>query len=269
MLRKTTSLVLALSGTIMLLTSVVLFIQPEGRVAYWSGWTLLGLGKKQWGDLHITIGTLFVVALILHAALNWKALANYISMKARSAPGTRPLAAASALTLLVAAGTLYDAAPFKQFMELNTWIKNRQAQVHGNPPYGHAELSTLRQFLGHLGVDETKGLQALDKAGIRGLSGEMTVKEAAERNGITPQALFEAVRIGTSVSMPVTPPEGTGKMTLNDLCAQFGADPAKAAKALEAAGIEARGDLTIKQMAAAKGVAPTEVYTIIRESQAR
>ncbi len=60
-MRKVTALTLAISGLIELITSVVLYILPSGRVAYWSNYQLFGLSKTEWGNIHITVGTLFVV----------------------------------------------------------------------------------------------------------------------------------------------------------------------------------------------------------------
>lgn len=48
-MRKITSLTGLLSFLITLLTSVILYVVPEGRVAYWADWHLLGLTKTQWG----------------------------------------------------------------------------------------------------------------------------------------------------------------------------------------------------------------------------
>lgn len=54
-MRKITSLTAFLSFFMMLLTSVVLYLTPQGRVAYWADWRLLGLSKEQWGAIHILI----------------------------------------------------------------------------------------------------------------------------------------------------------------------------------------------------------------------
>ncbi len=47
-IRKTTSLTAGLSFIAMVMTSVILYIVPQGRIAYWSDWRLLGLSKEQW-----------------------------------------------------------------------------------------------------------------------------------------------------------------------------------------------------------------------------
>ena len=55
-LRRIVSLSLMLSVITMLTTSVILYIVPQGRVAYWAEWKLWGISKSQWGSLHTNLG---------------------------------------------------------------------------------------------------------------------------------------------------------------------------------------------------------------------
>ena len=82
-LRKITSLTALLAFVGMVVTSLVLYIGPQGRVAYWADWTLLGLDKTQWGDLHINMGLVFLLSILLHIYYNWKAILAYLKDKAR------------------------------------------------------------------------------------------------------------------------------------------------------------------------------------------
>ena len=76
-LRKITSLTALLAFILMLLTSIILYIVPQGRIAYWSDWRLFGLSKTDWGNLHINLGFLFLIAIGLHVYYNWKPLMAY------------------------------------------------------------------------------------------------------------------------------------------------------------------------------------------------
>jgi hypothetical protein len=62
----------------MVLTSIILYIVPQGRVAYWADWKLWGLTKTDWGNIHINLGLLFLIALFIHIYYNWKPLINYL-----------------------------------------------------------------------------------------------------------------------------------------------------------------------------------------------
>ena len=54
-IRKITSLTALVSFLLLILNSVILYIVPQGRVAYWSDWHLWGLNKTEWGNQHIII----------------------------------------------------------------------------------------------------------------------------------------------------------------------------------------------------------------------
>ena len=82
-IRRLTSLTALLSFLLLLITIIVLYIVPQGRVAYWADWRLWGLTKEQWGDIHINIGLLFLLSIFLHIYYNWKPLLTYLKNKAR------------------------------------------------------------------------------------------------------------------------------------------------------------------------------------------
>ncbi|MGB5619617.1 MAG: DUF4405 domain-containing protein [Desulfobacterales bacterium] len=71
-IRKITSLTAGLAFIVMLVTSIILYVVPQGRVAYWADWKLWGLTKTDWGNIHINLGLLFLIALFLHIYYNWK-----------------------------------------------------------------------------------------------------------------------------------------------------------------------------------------------------
>lgn len=66
-----------------MLTSIILYIVPQGRVAYWSNWQLWGLSKTQWGNIHVNIGILFLIAISFHIYYNWKPILFYLKNPAR------------------------------------------------------------------------------------------------------------------------------------------------------------------------------------------
>jgi hypothetical protein len=265
MLRKTVSLILAFSGVFVLVTSVVLYIEPEGRVAYWADWKLLGLDKPQWGDLHVTTGFLFLVALILHVWLNWRPILSYMKNKARELTGVNAAnLTALAVTLFVSIGTLFGLPPMRQVIELGAAIKDSHVETYGNPPYGHAELSTLERFAAFMKMDPEKALTALREKGFKAESAKMTLRDMADANGVTPKALYDAMSDATPPALPDVPPEGTGKLRLGDLCKQFGLDAQAAVQGLAATHIKAATDQTMKEIASANNLSPTEVYQALR-----
>jgi hypothetical protein len=55
-LRGLITLLTALAYSVMAISGVMLYLAPRGRVANWTGRSLLGLGKEPWSDLHMTMG---------------------------------------------------------------------------------------------------------------------------------------------------------------------------------------------------------------------
>lgn len=270
MLRKVTSLTSLLSFIITLITSVVLYIVPQGRVAYWADWHFMGLSKDQWGDIHITVGTLFVVMLLLHIWLNWKPMMAYMKNRARElVVMTRPMIVSLVLTLFVTVGTLLHLPPMQQVLDFGASIKEDAVEVYGNPPYGHAELSPLKKFCGFLGFDPDEALAALKAKGYGDdIALNTPVKEIAAAKGVSPQQVLDDIRgaLGGDpfASLPPMPPEGTGKLKLADLCTSFGLPIDEAVARLEAKSIQAGPDMNMKEIAKKHGMSPKDVYDALR-----
>ena len=73
-----TSLLLMLVFLALGSSGVILYLTPRGRLANWTGWTILGLGKQDWMAVHINIALLFVIVAGLHICLNWGMLWGYM-----------------------------------------------------------------------------------------------------------------------------------------------------------------------------------------------
>jgi len=119
------SVLSALSFIGMVFTGVILFVIPPGRIANWSGWTLLGLTKHQWVGLHDWFSIIFIVASIFHVYLNWKALVSYFKNKVNKAFALRiEWAFALVICCVVFIGTLVDIKPFSSLLVWNENIKH-------------------------------------------------------------------------------------------------------------------------------------------------
>ena len=184
MLRRFVSLTLTLSFLLLALSSVMLYIVPEGRVAYWSNWTALCFSKEQWGAMHITGGLLFLLFSLWHICLNIRPLKVYILGRR----GPAALLCALLVCVLCYVATLEGWQPVRFVLDLNQSIKAGQEQKHGAPPYGHAEKSTLTSFCSFLRLDE--GLVA---EGLKGVASGRTLEEMAAENGLSPAGLCRRI----------------------------------------------------------------------------
>lgn len=271
-IRKITSLTAALAFVFMVLTSIVLYIVPQGRVAYWADWRLLGLAKTEWGNIHINLGLLFLAALALHIYYNWKPLISYLKDKSKRLKVFTPeFGTALAVTVIFAAGTYFMVPPFDWIMALNGHFKDTGAEKYGEPPYGHAELSTLETFCKKTEIDLEKGLELLDTAGYTAAGVDMTLLEIAQKYDISPQKVYIAMKAAQKLSdpaaMPNSPPPGTGNLTLADLCARFNLNMKATLRELKKKGIDTSESQTLKEIAKNNGIGPVDVYEIVRGSR--
>ena len=70
-IRRIASLTALVSFSMLAASSIVLYVAPQGRVAYWTDWRLLGLNKTDWGNIHINLNLLLLISIGLHAYYNW------------------------------------------------------------------------------------------------------------------------------------------------------------------------------------------------------
>jgi hypothetical protein len=270
-IRRVVSLTAALAFVVMVLTSVILYIVPQGRVAYWADWRLMGLSKTQWGAIHINMGLLFLIALGLHVYYNWKPLTQYLKSRARQWKIFTPeFNLAAVLVVVLTVGTLAGWPPFTTILALQDDIKTAAARKYGEPPYGHAELSSLKAFARKTGIDLQDALAALAASGFQVAGPQQSLQEMAAANEVSPQTLFNAMQAAPSAAapksreLPDTPPPGTGNLSLSDFSRQYSLDADRLRQSLEAQGLEVRTDMTIKAIAAANKRSPTDVYELLR-----
>lgn len=273
-LRKVTSLTAFLSFIVMVVTGIVLYVVPQGRVAFWAEWRFLGGTKETWGAVHILIGLLFLLAGVLHIALNWKPMVSYMRDRAKQVKVFTPsFTVALLVTIIFTAGAAADLPPFSWVMHWNALIKDAQSRRFGEPPYGHAELSSLKVFSDRVHLDLPLALELLSKKGLRVEAPDETLAAIARDNGLTPQQVYEIIRPAERAEAsraPGTLPEeaspGIGRKTLNELCSENGLDLGKLISALKARGVPADPDRTIKENAEAAGLGPHDYYGLIREA---
>ena len=267
-LRKITALTALISFTLEMLTSVILYIVPQGRVAYWSDWHLWGLSKTQWGDLHINLGVLFVAAICLHIYYNWPVIKAYLKDKAKSLKiFTQSFNVALAVCIIFSLGTFFKIPPFSTILTISTHFKDKAALKYGEPPYGHAELSTLKNFTKKVELDLKESLEKLNKAGLKGISPEHTLAEIAKLNGVTPKEIFDKINpVENDIAkkgLPKLAPSGVGKKTLQEMCLEYGLEFIEVQKFLADNGYTANTDSTIKTLGAESGHNPHDIYDLL------
>jgi hypothetical protein len=278
-IRRITSLTAGLSFLMMALTSIILYIVPEGRVAYWADWRMWGLRKTEWGNIHVNLGLLFLISVFLHIYYNWKPITQYLKDKAKNLKVFTPdFNAALIVTIGFIVGTYFVLPPFSWVLNLEAGIKDRGAEKYGEPPYGHAELSSLKTFTQRMNLDLNRSMEQLERAGFSAKSENNTLAALGQQYGVPPQRIYlvfkDAVRASPksngpetgNLAIPDSPPPGTGNLTLADFCARYHLNMKIMVRALKKQDINAAEALTLKEIAADKGIGPVDLYYLIRDA---
>jgi len=194
--RSLTSLLTLASFLMLVVTGIIAYVAPQGRIAYWVDWRFAGLTKTHWGNIHIITGLLFVVAGSFHIYFNWKPLLNYL--KGRMAAGAhrwRELVVTIALAVALVAGTIADVPPFRYVFDLNDYVKDSWIKTPKHiPPFGHAELLSLAEFTRKMRIDLDAATARLREAGIVIDGSDQTLAAIAETNRTSPMFLFEIIK---------------------------------------------------------------------------
>jgi hypothetical protein len=274
-MRKITSMTMLVSLVLLVLNSIILYVVPEGRVAYWADWHFWGLTKTEWADQHVTVGFLFLLAGLLHIYYNWAAVTSYLKNRLKEVRVFTPsFNTALLITAVVAVGTYFHVPPMSTVLAGGVWFKEAGAEKYGEPPYGHAELSSLKLFAQKEGIDLDKALALLKQAGLQTEGAGQTLVSIAQKNKLTPQQVYAVIKParkaveeppeGAAPVFPDTPKPGFGRKTLEEACVELKIDYNAVSKGLQAKGMEIEAGKTIHEIAEANGKEPMEVFEAIR-----
>jgi len=300
--RAFVSVMTAISFVGMTFSGVILFVVPPGRIANWSGWTLMALTKDQWSALHLWFSLIFVVAAVCHLWLNWRSFVNYFKDKISKSFALRSeWTAALILCSLVLVATLAEVKPFSSLSDWQESIKYSWDDPGRRGPIPHAELMTLAELTKYVqGIDVDTMLKNLAAQGIQATSGDAVVGELADAHNLTPQQLYN-IAVGQQGSgrsrgggdrgwgrgggrgrggfgsgehredssgeqnenMGSLDGRGFGRMTVSQYCDQMGVDKATAMQGLQSAGFKGSENMTLREIADEAGVHPSEVRRIL------
>jgi len=249
---------------IMSITGLILYIVPQGRIAYWVTWEFLGMTKTEWGNIHIISSILFIIAGAFHIYFNWSILLNYFKKKAEAGIRLKKeLSIAGIVSLIIVAGALYSIPPVSYLLDLNEFIKDSWIVSDDyEPPFGHAEELSLKTFSTKMEIDLGKAFDELKANGIEFESTEQSLLEIAEQNGVSPMDLYMMIKkfepskaiTDSTIYTPETVEiefsgTGIGNRSLQGICESFGIDISLTRSRLARSGIEIKADDTLKKAA--------------------
>jgi len=248
-------------------------------VAYWIKWNFLGLEKDQWGNIHIFSGLLFLVAGGFHLYYNWKPLIKYLSSKIETALRyKRELFISSLIFLWIVVSGIWSLPPLTYVSDLgetikNSWITSPELE----PPFGRAELVSLRTFCKKQRIPLDQAIAELRKAGFTVNNPDNTLGKIADIKGTSGMVVYEVIKKlepkleEMKPTMALTPEKieetfagtGVGRKTIGQIIKALGLDHKTAHQRLKESGIKAKDDDKIKELADKHDSTPIKILTII------
>ena len=269
--RGFTTFVIATTFLTLLVSGTVLFFSPRGRVANWTDWGVLGVGKEQWASVHYTAATLFLVIAALHIFFNWKVLLGYLRLKrVQGLRLKKELVAALAVSALFVAGPLIGFPPFGNFIDAHEDIKDYWDGVTERAPIPHAEDLPLRDFAQQINMPVENLVESLRSEGFDVRNEDTTLGDLARQRELAPSDIYARVvpreeRTETD-SHEKSTGRGFGRMTVEQYCQSEGLSTHAFVEALRRQGVEATRTSSLRQLAQSLEMRPGELVSLIRQS---
>jgi len=260
--RNFVTLLVAGCFLILVVTGIILFIVPPGRVANWTDWTLFFLSKHEWSAIHITVSLLFVSAAIFHLVLNWRVFTHYVASKLKAVDQKRHLRRegvwATLILLFVVTGSIINLPPFSWIMNTHETLRNSWFSTQITPaPFGHAEELSFKDLANQLQFDEGEAIDRLKSKGIIIINKDQTLREISDLNKTQPARLYSimapspntdtkrsSTRNKSDMIQGGMKGSGLGRSSVSEVAASLGIDVGEALSRLSSSGIEAhKGDL--------------------------
>ena len=273
------SLCSLVSFILLCLTGIILYTEPQGRVAYWIKWHFLSLEKDQWTSIHIYSGLLFLVAGAFHVYYNWGPLIKYLSGKIESALRyKRELILSSIIFIWIAASGIWSLPPLVYVSDLggvikDSWVTSPELE----PPFGHAELVSLQTFCKKQWIPLDQAMLELRNAGFTVANAKSTLSEIAESKRTSGMGVYEVIKkleakpeamkhgaTWTAEKVEETfSGTGLGNKTIGQIIKEMELDVGKVYHRLKAINIEAKDEDRLKSLAERNNTTPIRLMTTI------
>lgn len=278
--RALITLVTTVLFCLMALSGVMLYLAPRGRVANWTDWSLLGLEKEQWSDLHMTTAVLLLVVIGVHVYLNWRPLIHYLeSRSARHGMRLRELVVAFAVAAAIVVGTLGGLPPFSAVLTANEAIKEAwesRAGTVGRAPSTLVQEGSVREFAGRMGLSLERLQDALRAHGIEADDLDVSIDALVRQHGVSLRSIYEAASSNAERDGQAHEREGRGerrdgggqfgRMTLGEFCRSAAIPLSEAVRALKALDIDATRESRLRDLAGRLDMTPRQLAEWLKQN---
>ena len=193
--RGLTSFFTTFGFLILAFTGLILYLVPAGRVAEWVYWSLFGLSKEQWAQIHTLASLMFLTAGGFHIYFNWKPLMKYLFNKIKGGVNLKKeLYISLFVSILMMVAAAKELPPFHYVFEFSDYLKSSWiVREEHEPPMGHAELMALSVFTKKQGIDLKKAIQELNDNDITVKAPKDSLGKIAKENKTSPMKLYQVI----------------------------------------------------------------------------
>jgi len=190
--RGFTSFLLVFIFCVLIVSGIILYIGPHGRIAYWINWKFLGMTKPGWETVHTVFACLFIITGLFHLlSFNWKVFKNYLVSRSKKGINLKiEFLLAVIFILMVLIGSVVNIPPMKTIMVAGEKIKNIWYTQEDEPPIPHAELMTLKEICERLDISSAEALVKLRKENIKVKGVNQRLMGIAKNNERSAQEIF-------------------------------------------------------------------------------
>ncbi len=268
--RAFVSLYVTWSALILLISGIILYIAPAGRIAKWTHISLLGLEKEDWQAIHTVFSFLFIIAIGFHLFYNWKPFISYLKDRFKKVFALRKeLYATTVVVVGIFVLTLWNVPPFSTIMDLGEYFTESWENEQNEPPIPHAEDLTIEELAKAVQLPVSQLINNLKQQNIEA-SPQMIVKEVAEQHGLTPSELYEKMKVQPTQKTTSTTSlagRGYGRMKLADICKDIDLPLNVALERLKQFGIEADGQSILRDLSDQYDKKPIDLLNIMQKGR--
>jgi hypothetical protein len=177
----------------LVLSGVVLYVAPEGSLARWIDWQVLGLGKKEWESLHTVLSFLFLIASLLHILwINGALLLHYFG---GSSFARKPieLVVSVLFFLLILAFTVSPFRPLNVLYDGGNRLSDSWGEEVVRPELAEAARLPFRDVLAYMvhPLSAKEAQKQVEATGILVKDSDLQFHKIAKDNDMSPEELYK------------------------------------------------------------------------------
>lgn len=124
-----------------------------------------------------------------------------------------------------------------------------------------------------MNLDLAKSMELLNQAGYHIEDSTVTLQTIGKQYDVPPQQIYDTIKHaanlfshapGEEITIPDSPPPGTGNLTLADFCTRFALNSKMVLGELEKQGVEASAAMTLKQIAEKNRISAMDLYEMVK-----